>query len=687
MTIDYTNYDYQSLKNRITELYKDKPGLGQGYEGSTGQTLIQLLADVTDSLHYKLERRSQEVYTATARLESSVWAAVASYGYRPRRAVSASGRLLLELLDEDGNPYPSEGNIEIPYGKKIFFDGVTFTPVEDYVIREGESSIEIDVIQGEVETQEFVFGEDDTPQIEVKDFKDIEEYSINISTNQGKWVDVMEPENGVRLRAINFADETMPVYDIRYTANKMRIIFGDNTFGMKPTGKMNVSWLRSKGAEVNVVRTGREFEFEDDVLFDDVMVTPANEYEYRLTNISPVRGGSSHESIPEIRRNFPDYIRSNDRAVTNLDYEFWAMKSGIGGILDVKAYGEAETNNLVFSMNNVYLSYVTSDRQRINIEQEKFLREYVDQVKVNTTHLVIRPAMRLSLGVNVDFKRHPSLPISNSQLYNELRARIYDYFRICRGSIGRGFQHSEFVEYLQNLTILFNGITYQMTDFVRVSVDGVFPFSIPSPMYDGILTLDTDYPINNGDVWSVKLDGTVYSVTVQSGDTIGIIVNRMRQVLFENSNLMFATPDSNQIRITHPDTEGTYDIEIVESDLSSFTTFSQEFNVPRANNRPRVNEELLLRGSAKIIDSDGNVLLEDNGEGSFEGIAPSSGIDYTKCRFQYPGLTDGNYFFLFQQNEWQNFNVTNESYIDIMPIFKEGDDPNDFFLSSINILE
>lgn len=688
--IDYTSHDYESLKNRITELYKDKPGLGEGYEGSTGQTLIQLLADITDGLHYKLERRSQENYIATARLESSVWAAVSSFGYRPRRKVSASGKLLLRLLDEDGMAIPALGNIHIPYGKPITFNGVNFTPVQDYVIREGETEIELTIIQGDLESTAYNFDAppfSDDGYFEVPDFRDIEEFSIKISTDQGEFYDVFDAPDGLRIRAISFATRNQAVYDIRYTKEKMRVIFGDDTFGQAPRGTMNVSWIRSLGSSVNVIGLNRQFEFESDTLTDDQIVTPQNQYEYEMFNITPINGGNDEESIQEIARSVPEYIRTNDRAVTNLDYEFWALRSGIGGILDMKAYGEAEINRLIFAMNNVYLSYVTPSRDPLNIEQLENLRDYMRKVKVNTTHLVIKPADVLFVGVNIKFRRDRSLPISNTQLYNELRNRTYEYFNVERDSIGKGFQHSEFIEYLQNLEIVFNGLRYMMTDFVKVSVDGVLPITIPSPVYDGVLTLSESYSVTPNDLWTVGIDGQNYTIVIQNGDSIATIVDRMKTKLFNETGLMFASPQTNQIRITHPANEGSYTITTGNGDLSEYTSFNQDIVIPRPTNTPSTGENLLLSGSVKVIDINGNEVLVDDGSGSVTNGSVASSVDYTKSRIQVPSLPGGDYFITFQQNPWQNFDVTKEAYIDIMPIFTEGDNPDNFFFSSIELLD
>ena len=111
---DYTNLDYTDLLARITQLMSETDGFTDAYESSSGQALIQLLADSVDALFFMLQRRSQEVFLDTARLDSSIITHASELGYRPRRNVSSSGTLLLEIVDTDGNPVAALGNIFIP---------------------------------------------------------------------------------------------------------------------------------------------------------------------------------------------------------------------------------------------------------------------------------------------------------------------------------------------------------------------------------------------------------------------------------------------------------------------------------------------------------------------------------------------------------------------------------------------
>jgi hypothetical protein len=692
MSRDLTKYEFEGLVQQITDMYRDKPGLGDGYDSSTGQVLIQLLADVTDNLHYMLERRSQEAYTATARLRSSVWAAVSGAGYRPRRRVSATGELRVELLDTDGNPKPAAGNIFIPYGKRVGFDGREFIANADYTIPQGATSIDIQVKEGRLEERLLNF--QDEPFLSdnyftIDEYEDIEEFSLNIVGNNKVFKDVFEFDGGLRVRAISFADSDMPVYDVKYFRNGMRVVFGDGTFGLKPSGNLLTNWVVSSGDNVNVANTGVTFSFDEEILYDDVIVTPKNEYLYRMTNITPIRGGRESESLEDIRENVTAFVRSNDRAVTNFDYTFWIRRSGIGDMADVKVYGEQEANRLIFSMNNVFVSYATNDGLELNPIQIEQLRAYIDRLKVNTTHIVFRPVDRIHLGLDISFKRHPSLPISNSQLYRVVVERVNDYFKVERGSIGKEFQHSEFVEYLQNLTFQFNNIIYPMTDFVKVKATGMVGFDIPQPSYDGIIEVDATYAITSNDVWNVTIDDQTFTVVTTSSDSISTMVDKMQEEIFKGTSLMMARPAYNQIRIKHPLDTGVFTVSVGTGDLTNVTIFKQFIQIPRPTNRFNPNINQILPESVGMVDTNGNVLMKDNGTGLLideSGGYASIVIDYSDCKFQNPSIPADTYYLMFQQNAFQNFDITDEGIIDVMPFRSMDDESTTHFFSTLTLL-
>lgn len=691
----YVKTDYQSIVDRITGLLSSKPGWGEGYQSSMGQTLIQLNADSVDHLHYMLERRSQEAYISTARLASSIRAKASDFGYIPRRKVSSTGTLQLTLTNSDGDIVSAIGTVSIPMGTSVLYNDTRFITTEDSYIAPGESSVNLVVKEGVFRSEIFDFDEEpylSDPTILFTDYVDIEEYSLKVGTDDVLYTYVRDTSSSANpVGAMSFAGSTDAVYDIKFSTDGLRIVFGDGIFGQKPTSLISVTWVESSGSEVDVIKTGLNFSFDRDYLEDDVNTVPRNQYSYELINTTPIRGGKDEESIEEIRTNVPSYLRTNNRCVTNFDYEFWGLKSGIGNIVDISAYGEHEIGTLIYKMNSVYLAYVTNDGLQLTTDQKKAMLDYIGRLKVITTHIVLKYADEIPLQVVIDFKKHPDLPISDAQLYVLLRNAVNDYFAIGRGSISKDFQHSEFVRYMQELKTTFNGIVYQLTDYVKVVVNGLYPIELPQQTYDGLLTLSNTYTPVEGDRWTVTINGSDYNVFVGLNDTITDMVIRMRDLIFTGTDLMVATPNYNTIRLKEARDVGTFTVSVAGGTISSYVDFEQYIQIPKPTAYTTATKKILYPGSVQILNEEEEVIMQDNSNGELvatEGLGyPNTEVDYTKALIKVPSIPDGKYFVRFQQNIYQNFDSARDGVLVVSDIRASDDTSTDHFFSRINLIQ
>jgi len=659
--IDYTNYDYDSLVKRITELYKDKPGLGDGYDSSTGQMLIQLLADVNDHLFYMLDRRTQETFIETAKLDTSVITHASELGYRPRRAVSANGSLLLSLVDSDNNPVQAEGDILIPKGTKITFAEETFSTIEDSSIPAGSSTTEILIKEGTVESLQINTSDPEfqaTRDVTITDYNNIEEFSIEVEAADGIYTDINSSENlRKNITSLSLASPTDKVYDIRFSKDGMRIVFGDGKFGKIPTGMISIRFIRSSGVEVNVVKTGLSFEFDGYIVEDDLNITPKNSYSYTLLNVTPIRGGSDSESVREIARNAPDSVRTNNRAITAYDHEFWVLRSGIGAIVDTLAFGEQESDSLVFNMNNVIMTYITDDTLPLTPQQIQDISEYMENFKIVTTHIAFREAKYFYCVVNIRYKKVDEVPVSNASMYSELVSLMRDYFSIQRGVIGKPFQRSELIRDIQNMSITVDGTRYNPTDYIDLDIEVEHVLEDSNLYYDVYINLDS-YTPSVGDVWSMDIEEQTFSVTVESGDTTDDLIDKM-STLLQNSNLVLSSAldynGSYSLRIKSRYFDGVFSIDYGNDDVSQFSKSSKiiDISIAKSENDPYT----FIPGSVYILDDSDTVVYEDDGQGNMVGMAGQSssfGIDYVNGRLISPTLPSGTLRLRFNQSSVKN---------------------------------
>lgn len=692
--MDYTNYDYQSLVDEITARLEAKEGWGEGYQSSTGQMLIQLFADSTDALMYMLERRVQEAFLSTALLDTSIFAHASELGYRPRRTVCSTGTVRLTVATPAVQPIIIDKYTKILYNKGQY----QFITTQEATIDIGETFVDIPVKEGSV--VEIQYQTDSTSEIGqtgeilIEDYFDIDQYSIEIDDSGEKYFDVEETTSTTyNYGSLSFASETDPVYDIKYSIDGMRIVFGDNIFGKRPSGVVTLRYVRTGGMINPILATGLEFSLESDVVYDSEPIVPKREYEYTLLNETPIRGFLTFESITDIAQNAPEYARANSRAVTKSDYEFWGIRSGIGGIVDVSAFGEQESESLIYNMNNVNLAYITNDEIPLTTEQEIEFRSYMDRYKTVTTHVAVQEARKIEAVLNVQFRKETSVPITVEETYKRVKSLIESYFMVGRNSIGNGFQHSELVRFIQNHIMTLNGVRYSLTDFVKVGIEGQYKLPSPVPLYDTRIYIKDDCPMVDGDIFSVKINNTIVSVLVSSTDTPVILAERMRVAISNNTSAMTSLELTGftdvAIRVTSNAIDQSISVNSSFGDISQYVYIDNIFKVPISKIMNRsLTESVIEAGSVTIVDSNENVVFQDDGGGTLVNVLGGSdvGINYlTGELYGLYSVDDGEeYYFRFSQNQYQNFNASQDSVIVLSPFAEKISDPQLF--SKIEII-
>lgn len=522
---DFTEYDYQSLVDRATAALSSKAGWGDAYQSSQGQTLIELIADLTDHLHYMLERRSLEGFLDTARLRTSVIARASDLGYRHQRIRAHSGYLTLTVTDTNGDPLPVTGEVVIPENAVVTSGGRTFYVAEPATISTGDTNVQILVREGVIQSTSFDI---DTEEAIFVDYSNIDEDNITVYSGGEEYGDVRKAAD-VNKRALSFLDPGDAYYDIKYFYDGMRIVFGDGTFGKQPSGSVDVYYATIDELGTPIYTIGTEFSFIDNVT-DNIS---SEVYEYTLVSATSISGGSEEEAIGDIRANAKAYHRSNGRAVTNEDYEFWLKYSGIGDIVDAKCFGEQEFDSLVYNANNVYITYATESGDALLAVEKQAVIDYFENIKTTQAHIVLNQARNVLLALQIDLVKTKNVPLSNAQAYSTVAGFIENYMTVTSGSIGGEFQLSDLINALYGITITRNGIDYQLVDYVSLSSDVVVPFDWPFSTSDAFVEIDALYTANAGDEFVLNIENLTCVYTISDGQSIPNILEGMRDVVRE----------------------------------------------------------------------------------------------------------------------------------------------------------
>lgn len=658
-TTDFTQYSYDELVAAATAYVANAPGFGQSYSSSFGQTLIQLMAKMTEELNYMLERRTQENYMQTARLQTSIWALANSIGYRPTRKVSANGQVSIQLQDSSGNPVVPVGTVTVPAYSQLNYGGTTnFVNTADIVvnpsqvgpttsnfIKEGTiASITVDPSDVTTTLNQNGF-------ILLTNYVSIENTSILISDTNGAWFDVTTSIGGASpIGAISFAAPTDRVYDVKVNTQGLMIVFGDGTTGLQPTIPLTVKWIVSSGAAVNIVNTGLSFSLPGATLPEVPVLTPPNNYAYLITNTTPITGGIDEESLSSIQANSSDFVRSADRAVTNGDYAFWAKKSGIGGIVDAITYGQAEAGVNPYQMNNVYVTYLSNSESEptLSMTNADLLRAYLTNLKTMTSYIVLQPATIIPVEVAFRIKKNPNLSMANAQLYQLLMTGIQGFFPLEQGSLGESILKAVMIKFFMNYQVPDNNQNVNAASWVTVDLYCLNAVKSPLTTNDIQVTITSG---TNGDNYTLKINGTAYTYTQSGSPTAATIASTLAAML--PSGTVTATTLSNVITIVNTVPNTTFTISNTGSTTPAHCEITQAIALPPYllpnQNTSAIN--LFLPGSIQVVNSDtGTVLFTDDGAGNIAGGT----VNYVTGAMAIPILTEGNYYIRYQEDFDEN---------------------------------
>ena len=330
--IDYTGIDFESIVASVTARMKAKYGSqwNDEFEDGLATMLIEAFAEVCDMNLFYLDQRANECFLVTAKERQSVIAHCKSIGYSVKGAKPAQVDLLFspkEALDVD---------IVIPAGTQVETNsGVVFETTEDRTLLMGQESITVPASQGETLTERIGYSDGEARQ------------SMNLGRNGVVSVERVTVDDEVWTPVGGFAESG--AYDTVYTAEQdgqgvTWISFGDGVNGQipRPNTVIRVMYKIGVGATGNVAANTIT------KLRDVITDATGENVSFDVTNPVAATGGAEPETIEHAKLWGPRFFETQDRCVTEQDYETAAIAfdgNALGRIAKAKAIVTQQTGD------------------------------------------------------------------------------------------------------------------------------------------------------------------------------------------------------------------------------------------------------------------------------------------------------------------------------------------------------
>ena len=343
--LDYTQYDWQSLLNQITNILKTYNSWSDAYVSSTGTALLELYSYIANMILYHIERTAEECYIQTAQRYSSLVNLTSLLNYIPRRNISASsntGNVVFTLSA------PNTYDIIIPqYTSLSTLGGYKYLTQQSLTIPKGSTTGTIGVIQGSLVTQTYTSAGGINQEYQITD-TNVENTnlfcSVSVAGTSTLWTKV-----STFLKSIGTDTVFVLVQNLDGT---LTLKFGDNVNGQSPNSGniITISYVKSDGLAGCVYSAGNLTKINDTIV--DIQGNTISTIS--VNNTQSILGGLDAETIEEIRYNAPRVFSTATRFVTKQDGINLLTDYGLGS---VNVWGENEvTNPTVADFNVAYIS-------------------------------------------------------------------------------------------------------------------------------------------------------------------------------------------------------------------------------------------------------------------------------------------------------------------------------------------
>lgn len=445
----YTNQDYWSLKSRIIDLIKQSfdKDFNNFMESDLAIMLSEIWAFIGDTLSFKIDQIANEVFIDSVREPENAFRLARLVGYKPTPPIPARALFMATIsgpIDTDimlGTPIP----LEIPGGGKIELYAADSNnnpiPGEAIIIPAGSTSTRSIIgIEGFTHTAKFRSNGEANQVFDLKS-TGILWKSIQVFVNGAPWTEV----------EYFTASQPQQEYRLEYTANyQAYIVFGDNQGGLIPSNSSSISVVyRVGGGSIGNIVTGAiKAKTNYPVQGFDHVVS------ITYTNYSKGEFGYSGDTIEDIRKKLPSYIRTQHRAVTGLDYktiaeEFATPYNGVIGKSAVALRNYGCAGNII----DVYVLARDGDFHLViaNDSLKASLQEELDNVKMFTDMVCIKDAKVTYADIQIDCITNQNFKKYEVQIREKLRRRLEWFFRLSNWEFGQTLREADIVKTLADI--------------------------------------------------------------------------------------------------------------------------------------------------------------------------------------------------------------------------------------------
>lgn len=532
--------DLATIKDQLITFFKKQNEFKDyNFEGSGITEIMNLLA-YSIRYHNMLSNfSSSELFLKTAQIENNVYKKANTLNYIPKRKSASYINLNINRT--------GAVSIVIPKYSVWELGSLTLTNISDIIIS-NDNIQNINLYEGEIVTETFISDGSNFQTIELSYREEIDNENIYVFVDEPDGVGgyILSSDEWLNINTNNIAVGSKGYY-INYFET-MQLKFDDNTLYEKPQEdyQIRVIYLKTSGSSVNG-STGN-------IQLTDAAVV--NKEYLNISDVDILRYGTDEESIEAIKLRAPQFYTTQNRAVTEQDYnilletysKYDNFHSGLlwGGEKEyIDQNSRLTETELTKDLGHVYISLINSDYSYLEQSQIDDFTEYLNKYKFITIFFRFLNPVFLNIKPIVNIKYKSNINLDLVSMENQIN------------------------EYLTNN----NGFNkeFYLSDLIR------FVDSLDYVVYT-VCTFSTSVTVKNDEFRAIRLNGEIVPNSINSFINGYALTDNGLGYLYHNSvNVGTINYDTGFIIINNDFGVDTYEISFEYVDNSNITCIKETF--------------------------------------------------------------------------------------------------------------
>ena len=482
VSTNYTNQDFWSMKTRLIKFIRERFGpsgteipntFNDFVESSIAIMLIENWAFLADTLSFKMDQLVNELFIDTVTQLDNAFRLAQLVGFTPQPPIASksmwSATANAVRTADISIPTPFQVNFSVngaPLTIELFQGDANGEPIfgADIVIPSGQIvNSSVVGLEGKTYTNNFT-GNGNPSQTLTLQYSPVLYGSVSVIVD------------GVNWNQVEYFTDSQPRAEYLFTQDSNwvgYIIFGNNSAGLIPSNgsSIQVTYRYGGGTQGNIIAN-----YGSSATIG-YLVGATNGVPVSLTNYTPGTGGYDGDTIDIIRAKLPAWLRSQNRAVSGLDYktltdQFATPYQGSIGksVAVLRNYGCA--GNIV----DLYILALngTMDLQIASNGLKVALNEYLVNLKMLTDYLCIRDGTVIYVDTAIEVSVDKSFVTLQDQINTSIVNQVNSFFSLANWEYGQTLNSTDLTRSLANINQVTNFTISFTTSDPNNSGDSVY---------------------------------------------------------------------------------------------------------------------------------------------------------------------------------------------------------------------